>query len=504
MYRIVKADKDTYITNKIVKNVQKTKSNVGGAATLDLFKLNVITHSGSLPNQEKSRLLIHFDLDPLRELIQTKKLDFNSPSFWCKLNLKDVYGGQPTPADFTVSIFPLSASFEEGLGKDVVFFSDSDISNWITASLGANWFITGCSKPCDSQIGGGDYITSSFSINDTKVQQYFKTGEEDLLVDVTHIISATLSGEIPDEGFRISFDETIENNEKTYFVKRFGSSAVYNETKQPRLIYGFDDSTTDDSQNLIFDKSCNLFLRNYAAGSLTNILSGSALTEITGTNSLLLKLSTTAVSGGYTLYFTGSQYSYSNSSLAYVDGTYFAPIVINSFDPNIAQVLLSSSSINFAPVWISLDGTVVYNSGSLVTFNKPSRLSSTRSKKYVISVLNVKDSYKVNDSPALVNVNIFDQTSPLLTVVKLPVELVGTVVNDVFYEVRDANTDEIVIPHDAPHNATKVSADANGMYFEFDPSSLFVNHTYVIDIVINTDGRKTKYKNVSQAFKIEL
>lgn len=503
MYRISKVDKDTYITDKIIKGTRKTSSNVGDAATLDLFKLYGSTFSGSTPNVETSRILIKFDLDPLRDLVQEKRLDYSSPSFWCKINLKDVYGGQPTPSNFTVDVFPLSSSFEEGLGKDVVFLSDRDACNWITASLGNAWFVTGCAQPCDAQLGGGDYITSSVSLANTKSDQYFKTGEEDLLVDVTSIVSATLAGEIPDEGFRISFNNSIEQNTETYFVKRFGASAAYDETKHPRLIYGFDDSITDDSQNLVFDKSCKIFLRNYVAGDLDNMLSGSSLVSVTGSNSLLLKLSTNDVSGGYSLYFTGSQYSYSNSTSAYVSGTYFAPALVNSFDANLTTALSVSSSLRFTPVWTSLDGTVVYNSGSLLTFNKPSRGPSLEAlKNYVVSVLDVKSSYRKTD-PILVRVNIFDRTSPLVKVVKVPVELSGIVINDVFYEVRDANTGEVIMPHDAPYNATKVSSDDKGMFFELDASSLFPNRTYSIDIVIDNNGRKTRYKDASQVFKIE-
>jgi hypothetical protein len=117
-------------------------------------------------------------------------------------------------------------------------------------------------------------------------------------------------------------------------------------------------------------------------------------------------------------------------------------------------------------------------------------------------VLGVKDSYKNNDT-ALVRVTIFDQTSPLISVVKVPIELPGLVVNDVFYEIRDAITNEVIIPHDAPKNATRVSADDKGMYFEFDPSSLLVNHSYSIDIIIDSNGKKTRYENASQVFKIE-
>ena len=266
------------------------------------------------------------------------------------------------------------------------------------------------------------------------------------------------------------------------------------------LIYGFDDSVTDDSQNMVFDSTCRIFLRNYAAGNIENIKSGSSYTEITGSNSLLVKFSTNDVSGGYNLFYTGSQYSYSNSS--YVSGTYYADILINSFDNNLVPSLAVSSSLRFTPIWTSLDGTVLYQSGSILTVNKPNRGSSLSLKNYVVNVLNVKDSYKIGDE-ALVKVNIFDKTNPIIFLVKLPTETPGVVVKNVYYEIRDAITDEVLIPHDAEKDATKVSADDKGMYFEFDPSSLYANRTYVIDIVIDHNGRKMRYKNASQTFKVE-
>ena len=189
MYKFVNSDRDAYITNKVVKSSFRTGSNVGSAGTLDLFKLYGATYSGSFPNTELSRLLVHFDLSEIRELHDRGKIDVDDPSFWCRLTLSDVYGGQPTPSNFTVSVFPLSGTFEEGLGRDVVYYSDSDTCNWVSSSYGSAWLVTRCAGACSAPLGGGDYITSSVSIPNTEVTQFFKTGEEDLSVDVTAIIS---------------------------------------------------------------------------------------------------------------------------------------------------------------------------------------------------------------------------------------------------------------------------------------------------------------------------
>ena len=69
MYRILKADKDSYVTNKIINSTRPTTSastdaNVGQAGTIDLFKLyNATTVPSGTSGVELSRGLIHFDLN---------------------------------------------------------------------------------------------------------------------------------------------------------------------------------------------------------------------------------------------------------------------------------------------------------------------------------------------------------------------------------------------------------------------------------------------------------
>ena len=136
MYRILSASKDAYITDKIIDNNFRAKdANVGTAGTIDLFKLYAESTSGSdVTPTEISRGLIKFDLAPLRTLMSST-LDINHNSFKCTLKLHDVYGGQTTPNNFKMIVFPLSKSFDEGIGKDVVRYSDLDSVNFITASV---------------------------------------------------------------------------------------------------------------------------------------------------------------------------------------------------------------------------------------------------------------------------------------------------------------------------------------------------------------------------------
>lgn len=503
MYKIVKADKDAYITDKVVRSVRMFSGNVGSAGTLDLFKLYGMTYSGSTPCLEKSRILIHFDLDPIRDLLSDGKIDTNDSSFWCKLIMKDVYGGQTTPTNFAVSVFPLSASFTEGTGRDVSYYSDYDVCNWLSSSSGVGWYVTGCSLTCDaSTTTPGDYITSSAGISDTESTQLFVTGDEDLEIDVTSVVSATLAGALPDNGFRISFENSLEENTLTYFVKRFASRTAYDESKHPKLVVGYDDSIFDDTQNMTFDTACDVSLYNYAGGNLSNIVSGSSLTQITGDNCLLLKISTEVSGGYYDMFFTGSQFSYGSTAASYVTGTYTATVTIPSTDSVYRTKIAASSSVKVLPIWSSLDNSVGYVTGSELTVYSQSRVSHRRQKNYVVNVLGIRDSH-TDDEEVFVRVNIFDHTSPLIKATRVPVELAGIVVREVYYQVRDAVSSEVVIPFDDTKNSTRVSSDSEGMFFTLDASNLTVGKSYTIDLMIANDGTTTKFMNASPVFRIE-
>lgn len=301
MYKVLRPIKDTYITDRYVNGVSQTSCNVGSAGSLDLFKLygyttttsgsysNGILTSSIVNNTELSRLLIQFDLDPLRKLIAAGAVDPGNSSFSCKLCLYDVYGGQPTPNNFNVAVYPLSASFDEGLGKDVVFYSDQDTCNWLTSSAATgSWVVTGCGFGGDASISC-DYITT-LSGSSLAATQFFSKGTEDLCVDVTTIVSATLAGSLPDVGLRISFDAPTEANQYTYFVKRFASHTAYNDDKHPKLIVRYDDSIQDDTDNFYLDSTNYLFLYNYERSSPANLTSGSSLTPIIGLDCLQLSL----------------------------------------------------------------------------------------------------------------------------------------------------------------------------------------------------------------------
>lgn len=506
MYKIIFSDKDSYITNRKIGTVGsgslKTSSNVGRAGTIDLFKLYGATFaSGGIPNLELSRALIHFDTQPIKDLIADGKININHSSFNCRLKLFDVYGGQSTPSNFSMSIFPLSRSFSEGDGKDVVYYSDYDLCNFLSSSyVDGAWNLSGCG-------GGGhpeqlcDYITGSQGLGNLEVRQKFITGEEDLDVDVTKIVSATLAGALPDSGFRLSLSKEHENDSFTYFVKRFSSRSAYNSSKRPRLIFKYNDSLQDDTQLLRFDSPSTLFLRNYEKDSLSNLLSGSSLTTVGGFNCLILRMvmPRSDGSGSYNLYFTGSQHS---DGLNFYSGIYSATFVLPQSDTIIRQELQKSGSIKFTPIWGSIDGTVGYFTGSDVIAYPPRRSSAVvDANNYAVTISGLSTLHRTNEKP-FVRLNIFDYSSPYIQLVKVPAVMPGMVIKNAYYQVRDYSTNEVVVPFDETHGSTRVSSDALGMYFVLDASNLPAERSYVIDVMLTVGGNKSVFKSVSTVFSI--
>ena len=155
MHRILTASKDTYITNKIINNkFRATDANVGSAGTLDLFKLyNENSISGETKPIELTRLLIKFPISEITKMDTDGVLDINDNSFKCEVRLHDVYGGQTTPSNFEVVLFPLAVGFEEGPGMDVVKFSDVGSSNFITSSIALGFMAVLAFMVWDLKVG---------------------------------------------------------------------------------------------------------------------------------------------------------------------------------------------------------------------------------------------------------------------------------------------------------------------------------------------------------------
>tara|TARA_R110000824_G_scaffold33530_2_gene107352 strand:+ start:356 stop:1900 length:1545 start_codon:yes stop_codon:yes gene_type:complete len=513
MYRILSASKDTYITDKIINNnFRATDANVGLAGTLDVFKLfeesSYMSGSTRITGSivELSRLLIKFDLEPLRKLTSSI-LDYAHPSFNCTLKLHDVYGGQTTPSNFKLITFPLSHSFDEGVGRDVVSFSDVDSSNFVTASVSGDstvmWYLSGANRQGlinsdDIDIIASGNLYDGDGVKNLWSSQLFSSGDEDLSMDVTTIISATLANQIPDHGFRISFSGTQESDNRSRFVKRFGSRHANNTRIQPKLIIKYDDTVIDHHRSFYFNTSGSLFLNNYLRGQSANLLTGTTgkLYGVSGSSCLVLRV----VSGTYSSSFTGSQHQIGDN---FITGVYSASFLIDEFNvtSSLSDEIKYAGSATFKTYWESFDGTVGYYTGSFVANTIRRTAFNNTPSRLFINITNLRRSYRKDDE---VKLRVFVENIDRAVVAKkLPLETKSEIFTKMYYRVRDYDSNTVIIPFDTQKESTRLSTDSDGMYFKFYMDSLSMGRTYVFDFLIKDQGNDQVFTDVAAKFRVE-
>ena len=508
MYRILTASKDTYITNKIIDNkFRATDANTGEAGTLDLFKLyNESIITGEATPIELSKIMIKFPISEVTRMDSEKLIDISDSTFKCFISLHDVYGGQTTPNNFKIIAFPLNKDFDEGIGRDIVRFSDLDSSNFITASINSDgtplvWNTAGAGNLGILGAVGVDCITSgtldtSEGLVSLSSAQFFEKGNEDLLIDVTKIVSGTVAGIIPDKGFLISYSGSYELNDKTYFVKRFASRNATVLAKRPKMIIKFNDSIQDNHEDFIFNVTSSLYLLNYHYGNFANINSRASGEDVTlsGENCLKLKIETTNFKKIYDV----SQILRGRHR---VPGIYSASFALSSFENELYSHVNTSGSITFNEIWTNADETITYLSSSIIV--RKESIGTTNNKNQnnlLVTVLNVNDEYQPGEK---IKVRVFaeDRDRPIVYV-RSPFEKKSQIFHEMYYRIRDDFDGSILIDFDTVTNSTILSADSEGMFFEVYTDSLPRGRVYSFDFLIRRNGVNTIVKDVASKFRI--
>ena len=502
MYIIATASADTYITNKIVDGARVEDANVGRAGTLDLFKLYDETISGSTGNHtELSRLLIRFDISRIASLASSS-LDVNSSTFKAFIRLKNVQTNLPVPSDFTVSVFPLAKSFDGGNGRDVSAFSDVGPCNYISASQGVAWTLSGAYA--SGAVGGAgiDYYSSGnlqdgLGLRSLESKQRFEVGNEELFVDVTDVVSATIGNVIPNYGFVLSFTSSQESDQTTRFVKRFASRHVTHEHLRPRLEVSSNTSIFDAHANSFFDSSGSLYLRNFVGSSQVNLLSASS--AVIGNSCLRISLST----GSYTKIVSASQERVGSS---YVTGSYSGSFYISTQDTSIvsgsltlADHINASGSIVFSEKWQSIDGTVTFLS-TFLTCSVPLRSAfNAVQRKLNVRTTNCMSKYSQNMNYRL-RVFAYDADyEPSASKVPRPTR---SEMPESYFRVRDLDG-SIYIPFERAGGGTRLSSDVAGMFFDLCTDGLPKGRLLTIDYLVVDKGSEYIVEDKNTRFIVE-
>lgn len=479
---------DNTITNAFDTDFlnRATGSNMGASDVLEVFS---IYGNYSTSSVELSRILIQF---PIQKIIDQRDSgilpDSGSVKFVLKLYNCPHY--ETVPNNFEIQVSAISSSWEEGNGLDMedykdILSSNSRGSNWLTSSKGQTW-----------SRAGGDYHNSPV------FTQTFKTGLEDLNVDVSELVEQWIKGEQNDYdngkknygfGIRLSnayegyfSGSTIEEmsgnvnihnitgSTESYYTKKFFARKTQFFFKQPILEAQFNNRITDDRNNLFLSSSLlagsdninNLYFYNYYKGKLRDIANNSSALP-----AIQFYYSSGSKPEGEPRSFLNS----SNSVVNYLTasrvsrGIYKASFCITSSITNATYPYL-------VDVWTYLGEQIL--TGSIMEPKKYRPDFYQEKKSYVLSMPNLKKEYSSKDNVKLRLYAREKNWSPNVYTVAKNVPQNLTLVSSSYRLIRVIDQLE-VIPHGYGEPMySLLSYDVSGNYFNFDMSMLEPGYQY--------------------------
>ena len=493
MIRHVTCSADAYIAARVIDGTWTYDGNTGRAGTLDLYKLRgqTSTVSGGVrtPNVELTRALIGFDGDWLAVASSSGQLDTRHGSFYASLLLHDAYGGQPAPENIAIVAYPLGREFREGDGRDIVFLADVDATNWLSASNGVTWYLTGCGL--GGYVGTGvDYITQDVN-GPLGASVMLQDGTEDAVLDITRSVADWAAGILPYLSYRVSLTASQEEDASSYFVKRFSSRHAFNARRRPAIRVGWDASIWDSSLNPLLDDVNTIFTQFYDNG--VPVVAQAYGTQFTGPNCLLMQLS----SGSWSASFDASQHVGAEGPAL---GLYSSSFGISSLDPIIEAHLLTTGSFTADVTWQTTGGAYVRSGGSL-TFYRPGDAPSAVLERMIVSYGNLADEY---DSDATIHVVLttFDPGSQHVHVTKKPRVSANVPIRGLHVSVLDAITSARIIEPDVSLKSTLTSLTSVAHTWQIHASALAPGGSYVLQAYAYDGYRLRRVGEPSPPFTI--
>lgn len=224
--------------------------------------LEIGTYTGDTSQREVIRSLITYDEEYINSLMQeygvlgNYKIDLGL--FLAEAN--------EVPRSFSIDLYPVAESWEEGIGKFGDIPIDKTGVSWgyrnanSTDPWTVNNFLEGITGSFDGlTIGGGSWY-SSISSSSSKISYEVRKKEDlDCKIDITSIVNYHISGTIDNNGIVLKLEESVERiPNRNIRVKFFGSNT--NTVYAPFLDITWDDSSYNTGSLPILQTS-NTFIK---------------------------------------------------------------------------------------------------------------------------------------------------------------------------------------------------------------------------------------------------
>ena len=458
-YRIFPT-RDTFVTNAHPANdlsIRATGSNLGASPTLNVFARKGDMFTGSL---ELARTLVSFNVSELSGLIYSEqRIPSSSVSYVLKMS--EHIHDDTSPTSFTLQVYPLSSSWNEGTGIDVDNFEDTGYVNWLDSTSTTSWVNS-----------GSDYLTTygSGAVD-------FDRGNGDFEVDITNIVVNWLTGAIANNGLVIKLSDTNENNNINYYRKAFHSRETQFVDKIPYIEARWNSVQKDNRNNASFDIANKLYLYNIVRGTPT---------DATQPVVVEIKNNLVSASASFHTFFTASRVE---------TGVYSASFTISSTGSY-------SGSNTFYDIWTH-NGTQLLRSGSFVLSYATGSIVNVYDD-YVVNVDNLKALYTEDEETRLfVNVRkkYLRTFSGLLKSASLNTD--REYVENMYYSVVNRETGETVIPFGTGSTRhTQLSYDGSGNYMDLWMKSFVAGFQYEILFLIQFNKNEKKILRDMYTFKV--
>lgn len=262
--------------------IKDTTNNYG------LHPISMLNHGGLL-----SRIMIHFDLEKIKGLIDdktyydTSKLkhvlkmkncgSINPEKHKEKLTSADTNGVKERATSFSVIAFKVPKYWDEGVGFD----NANDfwlVGKSATSKDGCTWYNATNEETWDDEgIYSTDILFEEYKLYQQGkesviiTEQHFDHGNENLELDLTSYVNDVIFNEVENHGICIAFIPTLENTSTklTQYVGFFNNKT--NTIFNPVLESRYDCDITDDRMSFALDKENKIYLYAFINGALENL-----------------------------------------------------------------------------------------------------------------------------------------------------------------------------------------------------------------------------------------
>jgi hypothetical protein len=466
------ADKDTTITNAFLPNLvdRAEDANMGASDSLEIFSIYGQAYSNSL---EKSRILVQFPVADIKTDRSNSKVPASgSVKFFLRMfNVEHPYS---VPRDFKTIVSVVSQSWDEGYGLDMESYSDK---GWGvgTKGSGTNWKY--CASGSSWNTEGGTFLTSSAY----NFEVPFKSGLEDIEIDITNVVEGWITSSIENNGFLIRMSGSYEDGttSNSFYTKKFSARGSEYFYKRPVIEARWEAVSTDDRGNFFAksdalsdaDNTMSIYFYNKVNGRLKNIVNDPAV---------LVKLYTDEA---MTDEITPDFVQVTNP----IAGVYKAKIIVDTT----ASALYDQWYFN----------TSSYFQGSLDVLQR-ANYDYDYTEEYVVNITNNKHIYGATET-ARFNIFIRERDWQPTIYTKAYNTIENTALQDLYYKIFRLNDNYVVVDYSTGSLAyTKTSYDSNGNYFELDMSILEKDYNYGVKLA-RWNGSELKEIPTTFKFKVE-